>query len=399
MPSLNERARELRQDRQKVILAAREFAERTDEEGRAAYDKAMADVLDLKEKIEKVERQAELEAELADLKPEDRGSGTPGENPEEKAKEQAFERFIRVGRSALSGAETRALQMDIDESGGYLVPPQQFVNQLIKAVDDQVFVRRYANVIPMTGAHSLGAPSLDADPADPTWTSELLIGSEDSTMDVGKREMVPHPLAQFIKVSNKLIRNASSVTSLVAQRLGYKKAVVEESAFLTGSGASQPLGVFTASASGVATAQDVSTDNTTTALTADGLINAKYHLRSGYLVGARWLFHRDAVKMLAKLKDGEGQYLWHGSIVSGSPDMLLGLPVDTSEYAPNTFTTGLYVGILANWSYYWIADSMQFTLQRLDELYAATNQTGFISRTEADGAPVLSAAFARVKLA
>jgi hypothetical protein len=39
---------------------------------------------------------------------------------------------------------------------------------------------------------------------------------------------------------------------------------------------------------------------------------------------------------------------------------------------------------------------MQF--QRLNELYAETNQTGIIGRKETDGQPVLSEAFARVKL-
>jgi hypothetical protein len=42
---------------------------------------------------------------------------------------------------------------------------------------------------------------------------------------------------------------------------------------------------------------------------------------------------------------------------------------------------------------------MQFTLQRLVELYAESNQTGFIGRYQGDGAPVLGEAFARVKLA
>jgi len=37
-------------------------------------------------------------------------------------------------------------------------------------------------------------------------------------------------------------------------------------------------------------------------------------------------------------------------------------------------------------------------IQRLNELYAATNQVGFISRLESDGMPVLEEAFARVKL-
>jgi HK97 family phage major capsid protein len=70
-----------------------------------------------------------------------------------------------------------------------------------------------------------------------------------------------------------------------------------------------------------------------------------------------------------------------------------------SEYAPNTFTTGLYVGLIGDWSQYWIVDALDLTIQRLVELYAETNQTGFIGRMETDGAPVLAEAFARVKLA
>jgi hypothetical protein len=38
-------------------------------------------------------------------------------------------------------------------------------------------------------------------------------------------------------------------------------------------------------------------------------------------------------------------------------------------------------------------------VQRLEELYAATSQVGFIGRLESDGMPVLEEAFSRVKLA
>ena len=81
-------------------------------------------------------------------------------------------------------------------------------------------------------------------------------------------------------------------------------------------------------------------------------------------------------------------------------NQLMGFPMNVSENAPNTFTTGLYVGILGNYERgYWIVDSMNFEIQRLDELYAATNQVGFIARRETDGAPVQEEAFVRVKLA
>ena len=106
---------------------------------------------------------------------------------------------------------------------------------------------------------------------------------------------------------------------------------------------------------------------------------------------------RDGVSKIAKLKDTTNNYLWQPSKKEAEPDMLLGLPVYQSEYVPNTFTTGLYVGMLADFSYYWIADAMDVQLQRLVELYAETNQTGFIGRKETDGMPVLAEAFARLK--
>lgn len=183
------------------------------------------------------------------------------------------------------------------------------------------------------------------------------------------------------------------------RRLAYKLSVVMENAFLNGTGVNQPLGVFTASAQGISTGRDVSTGNTATEMRFDGLIEAKYTLKAQYWPMARWIFHRSGIKQIAKLKDGEGQYLWQPTTQQGQPDRILGLPVWASEYAPSTFTASQYVGILGDFSNYWIADALNMDMQRLDELYAATGQVGFISRVEADGMPVLEEAFVRVKLA
>jgi HK97 family phage major capsid protein len=226
-------------------------------------------------------------------------------------------------------------------------------------------------------------------------------------MSFGKRELHPRPLAKRIKISRKLLSRLPGAEGLVTQRLAYKFAVSEEKAFLTGTGANGPLGVFTASSYGISTGRDVSSGNTSTAITMDGLINALYSLKAQYQTSptTAWLFHRDAVKMIRKLRDdsgasaGTGQYLWQPSTQVGEPDTLLGLPVFTSEYAPNTFTTGLYVGLVGDFSNYWIADADTFSVQRLVELYAEANQVGLIGRKETDGMPVLEEAFARVTLA
>jgi len=307
---------------------------------------------------------------------------------------------IRTAVAALSPVERRALQADQDIMGGYTVQPEQFVPRLLQAVDDALFIRGLATVMRLENADSLGIPSLDTDPDDADWTVELGTGNEDSAMRFGKRELKPHPLAKRIKVSKTLLRRSVlPIENIVLERLAYKTGVTEEKAFLTGSGALQPLGVFTASADGVPTSRDVSTGNTTTSIAADGLIEAKYFLKAQYWPRAVWMFHRDAVKQIAKLKDGDGQYIWQPGLQAGQPDRLLSFPMRVSEFAPNTFTTGLYVGILGDFAQYWIADALSMELQRLVELYAETNQTGFILRKETDGMPVLSEAFVRVKLA
>ena len=190
------------------------------------------------------------------------------------------------------------------------------------------------------------------------------------------------------------------VENIVSDEFGYNFGIVMENAYLNGDGQNKPLGVFTASAQGINTDRDVSAGNTATAIMGDGLRNAKYALKKQYrqLPDIRWAFHRDAVKQISKLKTGDGDYIWRQGITMSDPDTILGLPYEESEYVPNTFTTGLYVGILGAWSKYWIADAMNMQIQVLTELYAESNQNAYIARYEGDGMPVLSEAFVRVTL-
>ena len=394
LKSLREQRGKLIHDSRAIVDAAEAAKRALTAEESAKFDEMFGKAEELRAQIEREERLRDAERELAQS--ENRGDDRERENGAGDKVMAGFRNWLMTG---VSNPEHRALSSGVNTEGGYLVAPEAFVAQLIKNIDDMVFIRSRATIYPMPRAASIGFPSLDSDPADADWTTELQTGSEDTTMAFGKRIMQPHPLAKRIKVSNNLLRNSAiPAETMVNDRMGYKFGVTLEKAYLTGNGNQQPLGVFTASNDGIPTSRDVSTANTATAITADNLINVKYSLKGQYWNNADWLFHRDAMKMIAKLKDGDGQYLWRESLREGEPDRLLGRPLMMSEYAPNTFTSGLYAGILGDFSNYWIVDSMMMQMQRLVELYAETNQTGFIGRYEGDGAPVLAEAFARVKL-
>lgn len=310
---------------------------------------------------------------------------------------RAFEQLIRTGRPGAGLIEVRNdMQADSQVDGGFMLAPAQMVSTLIKTLDNTVHVRGFATRF-ATGHAGLGAVSLDADVDDFDWTTELATG-DTTGVQLGKREMRPHPLAKRSLFSKTLARNAPDVIALLNQRLAYKLGITQEKAYLTGNGQQKPLGVMTASNDGVPTSRDFSTGNAATEIKVDGLKTAKYALKSEHRRKARWMFHRDAIAQIDKLKDGNGQYLWQPSTQAGQPDRLLNIPVDESEYMPNTFTSGQYVGILANWEYYWILDSLDLAIQVLVELYAGSNKNGIHARYEGDGMPVLAEAFARVKL-
>ncbi len=420
---MNEKIRKLRADRAKIVSGQRGLLDAAEAAKRAMTADENTNYENMDTEVDRLTREIDREEKLTTREKSMKDSADPFKsNPADKPGEarsieyrgqkiplpanadiqkRAFDRFLSRGLGAVIGEELRALQADADIYGGFLVAPAQFVMKLIAAVDDEVFIRGLASVFPVTKSESLGAPSLDNDPADPTWTGEITTASEDSTLSFGKRELTPHPLSKLIKVSEKLLRvSAMDVESLVIQRLAYKFAVVAENAYQNGSGSNQPMGVFTAATAGfgISTSRDVSTGNTATAFTTDGLINALYSLKAQYHPKAIWIFHRDAIKMLRKLKDGDGQYIWNPDIKGGQPDMILAKPYKMSEYCPATFTASKYVGIIGDFKQYWIADALDMRVQRLNELYAATNQIGFIGRLESDGMPVLEEAFARVKL-
>lgn len=438
--------RELKQKRANLVAQARAIYEEADKAKRTLtqeeenrYNALMNEVATLKADIDRREQLETLETELGEsagqasrLDPEQPGLGNDQEqrglagitdryrqtlesirsDPQLDDRMRArFEQRMTTQYQAATRAffrgqnvaqmERRDLQSGQDIYGGYLTPPPTFAARLLQAVDNIVYFRQpgWATVFPVLQGDSLGMVSLDADLDDGEWTTEIADITYDASLAFGKRELKTNPVRKGIKVSRKLLRMRPDVENLIIERFKYKFGVTMEKKYMTGHGAGQPLGVFTASSQGISTNRDVATDNTTTAPTFDGLTNAKYFLKPQYWPGAKWLFHRDVTKVLVKIKDSTGNYIWRESVRAGEPDRLLNLPHFMSEYAPNTLTTGQYVGILGDFSYYHIVDSLELEFQRLVELYSKNNQIGFHAGLETDAMPVFEEAFVRVKLA
>jgi HK97 family phage major capsid protein len=395
---------ELMKERSKVVEKQRSMIARVEKEGRGDFNSmekeeyrrleeqfhgltSEIDLLKHRERLEEREhflQQSIHEPNRPDLPTVDGRNSNSIET-------RGFRRFLRGGIRILVDEELRALQADLDPQGGYLVAPEQFSKELIKEMANLYWIRQFAKVI--------SVPVRQAQMADPTWTAEIKTGTSDDELAFSKRNLFPHPLAKRCIVSGKLLRVSTlDIEQIVREEFAEQFGEANENAFLNGSGSNEPLGLFVASDLGISTSRDISDGNTSTTIKADGLINCLYALKAQHRRNARWIFHRDVIKQVRKLKTGDGEYLWRPGIATDAPDTILGKPFHESEYAPNTFTSGLYVGIIGDFSRYVIADALDMQIQVLDQLYAESNQIGYIARMETDGMPTIENAFVRVKL-
>jgi len=380
---------ELREKRAKAWEAAKAFLDSKrgadgllSAEDTATYDKMEADVVALGKEIERLERQAAIDAELA--RPTSNpitnqpGSGAGDEKKTGRASDAYNRAFWDSIRDRGNHYELRnTLTIGTDSEGGYLVP-DEFERRLVDALKEENFFRSLATII-RTSSGDRKIPVVTGH-GEAAWMDEngLYPESDDS---FGMTSIGAFKLGTAIKVSDELLNDSvfdlqAYIASEFSRRIGTK----EEEAFLIGDGISKPTGLFNTAENGVTTAG--------ANITFDDVMDLYHSLRSPYRKKAVWLLNDTTVKALRKLKDGNGNYIWQPSVQIGQPDMILNRPYYTSSFVPD-LTAGNKVMAFGDFSYYWIADRQGRSFKRLNELYAANGQVGFLASQRVDGKLIL----------
>ena len=194
-----------------------------------------------------------------------------------------------------------------------------------------------------------------------------------------------HKLATMVKVSEELLNDAAfNVEAYLAAEFARRISAAEEEAFITGDANEKPTGIFHATNG----AQTGKTTAKATDITGDELNDLYYSLHGPYRKNASWLLNDTTVNLVRRLKDSTGQYLWQPALTAGAPDLLLGRPVHTSTFVPE-LKAGAKTVAFGDFSYYWVADRHGRSFKRLNALYAANGQVGFLATQRVDGRLVL----------
>lgn len=384
---------ELREKRNKAWEAAKAFLDshRTERvtlsaEDDAIYDRMEQEITDLGKEISRLERQEAFEKELSQplnkpLTGRPSASGMGKEKTGRASDEYRANFWDAMRAKAPSAAVYNALQIGTDSEGGYLVP-DEFERTLVEALEEENIFRQLAKII-QTSSGDRKIPVV-ATKGSASWIDEegAYPESDDS---FGQVSIGAYKLGTMIKVSEELLNDSvfdleGYISREFARRIGAR----EEEAFFTGDGTGKPTGILAA-----AGGADIGvTAAGAAAITADGLIDLFYSLKSPYRKNAVWLLNDSTIKAVRKLKDNQGQYLWQTSLTAGTPDMILGRPVRTSTYMP-AVAAGEKSVAFGDFGYYWIADRQGRSFKRLNELYTATGQVGFLASQRVDGKLIL----------
>ena len=383
---------ELREKRAKAWDAAKAFLDTKrgndgllSAEDVATYDKMEADVVNLGKEIDRLERQAALDAELN--KPTaDPLTNKPAANGTDAKSGRASDEYKKAFWNVMRAKNPRydvvnALQIGTDSEGGYLAP-DEFERVLIDSLEEENIFRKLARVI-QTSSGDRKIPVVTTHGSASWLDEEELVPESDEAF--GQTSIGAFKLGTFIKVSDELLNDSvfdlqSYITTEFARRIGHK----EEEAFFIGDADGKPTGIFNAAGG----AQVGVTAAGTTAVTVDEVLDLFYSLKSPYRKKAVFVMNDTTVKAIRKLKDGQGQYLWQPALTAGTPDSILNRPVYTSSYVP-TIAAGNKSLAFGDFSYYWIADRQGRSFKRLNELFATTGQVGFMATQRVDGKLIL----------
>lgn len=383
---------ELREKRAKAWEAAKAFLDTkrgsdglVSAEDAQMYDRMEEDIMNLGKEIQRLERQEALDAEL------NRPINTPiigkpsvpgMQSKEGRASDEYKKAFWNAMRSKAPTQEVmNSLSVGTDSEGGFLVP-DEFERTLVQTLEEENVFRQLAKIV-KTSSGDRKIPVVTTK-GSAAWLDE---GEEfeESDSAFGQTSIGAYKLGTMLKVSDELLNDSvfnleNYISTEFARRIGAK----EEEAFLVGNGEGKPTGIFNDTGG----AELGVTAASTTAITADEIIDLVFSLKAPYRKNAVFIMNDATVKAIRKLKDGQGQYLWQPSLTAGTPDTLLNRPIYTSAYAP-TIASGVKSIAFGDFGYYWIADRQGRSFKRLNELFATTGQVGFLASQRVDGKLIL----------
>jgi len=349
---------------------------------------------------------AEVEAIDAEIAREQRIAQLAGENPENQhnaaldaaaragggasPESAALRAMLAGGLSNLSADQRSAMMARVNHDiraamstttgaeGGYTVATE-FNRTLIQAMKAAFAVRSVAsNIQTSTGAQML-FPTADSTSEEGeivgqnSGASTGETGFGQASMDVYKYSSKSIALP-FELIQDSMFNIEAYIQTLLQLRLGR----IQNRHHTVGTGAGQPRGIVTAASAG-----KIGATGQTATVTYEDLVDLEHSVDPYYRATAKWMMHDDTLRILRKLKDGNGRPIfvpgYEQGNPGGAPDRLMGREIIINQNMPTMAANAKSI-LFGDFSKYLIRDVMDLTLFRMtDSKYTEKGQVGFLA--------------------
>lgn len=266
--------------------------------------------------------------------------------------------------------------------------PTGFIGQLYSYMVDTNSVRQAgATVITTSSGEQILVPKSTAEGAA-VWTAEgAALTAGDPTLS--SATLGAYKVGKIIQLSTELSTDEGfDIIGFLAQSAGRNIGIATNTAYVAGTGTTQPTGFVGAAT--VALTAATGTGSTTgfptsgASIGADVLIDLVYSVLSQYRQRGSFMMHDSTVKAARKLKDTTNQYLWQPSLQLGQPDSLLGYAV-YSNPAMDQFGASKKPIAFGDFSAYYIRDVSPLRFERSDEYAFGSDMVSFRALFRTDG--------------
>lgn len=367
LKALTEQRAELQTELEGLLNTAKTENRAMNEDEVSKFDATEKKIKEIDATIEREERARNMEKK--EVKEEKQV-----EERAEVIEERAFERYIK--QQCGIAVEQRAGEQNFTFGNNGAIMPTTIVNRIITTVKDKCPIFSGATMFAVKGTLKVPVYGLA------NTTHDIAVGYQteftDITADAGAFTSVDLTgfLAGALTLIGKSVINNSEidVVSFIINEMSTKIALFLEKELLNGT---------TDKATGALATTNTLNAGSTSAITADNLIDLQAKVKTAYQANACWTMKPETFTAIRKLKYGDGKYLIQDSFTGSTPFTLLGKPVYLSDNMPAIGSAAKAV-LYGDYSGLGVNMRQNIEMQILNEKYATQHAVGIVSWFEFD---------------
>jgi len=293
---------------------------------------------------------------------------------------RAFGDYLLNGASGISSESRATIEQRAGIAGlsGGLIIPKTLASEIEVALKAYGGMFEAATILNTSHGGDLILPTVNDTSAKATIVSEY-DQSTKRAPSFGSVVLKAYTYrTPIIPVSQELIQDSAFDLDALLSRLladSFSRGVNED--LTTGNGTGKPTGIVTA-------ATACTTQAAAASIKLDDIIDLIKSVNSAYARNGKFMFNRNTLWELAKIKDQTGRYIWQDSTREGTPATLFG-----KQYVLNDDMADIGAGnasvLFGDLSKYNIRLVQSFRVIRLNELLAEYLSIGLFGFARVDG--------------